>query len=50
MEFGVKGQLNFGRADDHYALSPTYLLGGIIDEPLLLVEHRILGERPAYKL
>jgi hypothetical protein len=35
MEFWAKAQLSFGRADDGDASGATYLLRGIVDEPML---------------
>jgi hypothetical protein len=34
-KFWAKAQLGFGRADDCDASSATFLLGGVVDEPLL---------------
>lgn len=50
MEFEAKAQLGSGQANSSDATSATFLLGGIIDEPLLLAECQILAKAPRYKL
>jgi hypothetical protein len=48
MEFWAKAQPDFGRADDGDASGATYLLRGIVDEPIPLHRQcRILGVSPA---
>jgi hypothetical protein len=48
MEFWAKAQSGFGRADDGDASRATYLLGGIVCEPIPLYRQcRILGVNPA---
>jgi hypothetical protein len=37
MVFWTKAQLGFGRADNGDASGATYLLGGVVDEPIPLL-------------